>query len=223
MVSLLKITIVGPWIIDWNDSELCIPRKCASKAAIITADIGAIAKKKDIEDLVQKLADVIVYWNVNMRYSTLPEKSKTKKSGNCQDFIETVLSKIGIQPTFEGALDIFMKRMKNEGFSELIFETNSSYLKNTCMIKSKTKFATHKELDDFVIKMMKDLNFQSKTVFEKNLPGDFALLKSFDRAFWLRHLSLEKDEKFFPMEKDGRCECPFDDPRDSHSIIQEKE
>lgn len=158
-----------------------------------------------------------------MKYSTLPEKGKHKKSGNCQDFIDAVLTKIGIQPTYEGALDIFMKRMKNEGISELVYETNSSYLKNTCMIKSKTKFSSHKELDLFVINMMKNLDFQSKSIFEKNLPGDFSLLKSFDRALWLRHLSLEKDSKFFPYEEDGKCLCPFDDPRDSHSMIREKD
>jgi hypothetical protein len=46
------------------------------------------------------------------------------------------------------------------------------------------------------------------------------MLKSFDRAFWLRSNKLKSDEMFKPlMGKDGKIDCPFKDPVMTNSIL----
>jgi len=38
--------MIGPWLIEWNNSALCIPRKCVSRAALLSADIDSISTEK---------------------------------------------------------------------------------------------------------------------------------------------------------------------------------
>ena len=51
--------------------------------------------------------------------------------------------------------------------------------------EQKKEFKSHKELDEFVAKLI-----QEEPMFEENYPHEWGLLKSFDRAFWLRHVRL---------------------------------
>ena len=56
------------------------------------------------------------------------------------------------------------------------------------------------------------------------LIGAGLLLKSFDRAFWMRHLQDMKEDKYKPLPpaEDDVSEfpsgCPFKDPRETLSI-----
>jgi hypothetical protein len=54
--------------VQQNDSGLCFPRKIVSKAAVFTADLDSIATVGKFKDIIDKLADVITYWNGNMEY-----------------------------------------------------------------------------------------------------------------------------------------------------------
>lgn len=47
--------MIGPWMIDWNDSGICIPRKCVSQAALISADIGEIASEKKLDEIINNV------------------------------------------------------------------------------------------------------------------------------------------------------------------------
>ena len=58
--------------------------------------------------------------------------------------------------------------------------------------------------------------------FQSHARPEWQMLKSFDRAFWMRHLKFgtPKDEKavveakkYRPLhDEEGRLECPFNDP-----------
>lgn len=61
---------------------MCIPRKCVSRAALLTADIDSINTDKRVEEVVETLADVIVEWNTTKQYK---DRSTNKEiEGNCQ-------------------------------------------------------------------------------------------------------------------------------------------
>jgi hypothetical protein len=72
------------------------------------------------------------------------------------------------------------------------------------------QFDTHKELDDFVT-MVRTM---SPTYFDIDLVGkdDWVLLKSYDRAFWLRHFKCLEETAHQPHE------CPFMNPTISGSL-----
>jgi len=59
--------MIGPWLIEWNNSALCIPRKCVSKAALLSADIDSISTDKRVDEVVDILADVITEWNITKK------------------------------------------------------------------------------------------------------------------------------------------------------------
>lgn len=74
----------------------------------------------------------------------------------------------------------------------------------------KIVFKTHEELDKF------SKNILEKDVFFKhNYAEEWKLLKSFDRAFWLRYYRAEK-----PDNKPCPQGCPFDDPMVTVSMMR---
>lgn len=70
-------------------------------------------------------------------------------------------------------------------------------------------FKTHQELDEYVLDLLK-----KDPKFPQNHSNDYALLKSFDRAFWLRYYK-DKNEISTPHDQ-----CPFGNPHDSQSLYQ---
>ena len=91
---------------------MIIPRKCVSKAAFLSADIGAITKLEDIDNIVDILADEIADWNSKRHYNNTPKKPE---DSNCQDFVNELLKKLNIEPKFEGALGNYISNMKKTG------------------------------------------------------------------------------------------------------------
>lgn len=48
--------VVGPWYLEWNNSSLCIPRKCYSSAAILAADLDKFEKGGfDLQETIDKV------------------------------------------------------------------------------------------------------------------------------------------------------------------------
>jgi len=69
--------MIGPWLLEWNDSGLCVPRTCVSRAAFFTADLMTISSSKRINEVRDKIANVITKWNGTMSYtmaSTIKKK-----------------------------------------------------------------------------------------------------------------------------------------------------
>jgi len=64
-------------------------------------------------------------------------------------------------------------------------------------IKEKSKkFNSHEELDTFIHYLQK-----SDMEFELKYKNEWVLLKSFDRAFWMRYYKFPNDAKWCPCKK----------------------
>ena len=219
-----------------------------SQAAVVTADIDYISTVDRLEQVIDSLAKVICKWNVTMYYKqTGGDKSKY---GNCQDFVDDCMEALGVKLNFDGALKNFLARLRKTGNSKLQFEmtrefiekfnlvdiypslqralqqqdnTNSSNGSNTSDDEDPAGaivFNTHKELDKFVwILMNKDYEFQN------SYPCEYQLLKSFDRAFWVKAITYPNMQQFHPLYEDEeknqpppsnneerKHKCPFGDP-----------
>ena len=84
--------------------------------------------------------------------------------------------------------------------------------------ESSVKFQTHKELDLFVQGLKdKDLEFEFK------YKSEMILLKSFDRAFWLRYFKSPNNKITQPITAEiyGKeiQKCPFGNPRETKSMF----
>jgi len=234
--------IVGPWKLEFNDSGIVVPRKIMSQAAVVTADIDYISTVDRLEQVIDALAKVICKWNVTMYYKqTGGDKSKY---GNCQDFVDDCLDALGVKLNFDGALKSFLTRLRKTGNSKLQFEMTRDFIEKFKLVDlypslqralqqsidqaastsssededpaGALVFHTHKELDKFVWYLMeKDIDFNM------HHPCEYQLLKSFDRAFWVKAITYPNMEEFHPLYEDEdkpaapeerKHKCPFGDP-----------
>ncbi|KAG2373290.1 hypothetical protein C9374_012279 [Naegleria lovaniensis] len=195
--------VVGPWYLEWNDSSLIVPRKCYSGAAVLAADVDRSFKGPQVGEALDKISNIICNWNSNMMYS--------QQKANCQHFVDEICSALGIELKFKGALGDYCEKLRTFGSCELNY-TIPKELKEKCEFTQETwKFTSHAQLDDFVHTICK----KDPLYFEKR-QDDWSLLKSFDRAFWLRYYKNKKSEDFKPCSNG----CPFSDPATSGSIME---
>lgn len=145
--------------------------------------------------------------------------------------MKAVLDKLELKPVFTGALGNFFSDMKNKGTCEMVFRPDKSFLEQFNLPQPKYNFTTHRELDQFVADLKK-----INSTFQLDYPSEWGLLKSFDRAFWLRHIRFPEDEQWMPLmatkkieidngpdkgktvEERSVCDCGFQDPRITHSF-----
>ena len=75
-----------------------------------------------------------------------------------------------------------LARLRSEGRCEMVFECTPEFQETFEEPSAHIRFETHRDLDAKVEQwVLKDSNFITK------YPEEWALLKSFDRAFWLRY------------------------------------
>lgn len=200
--------VIGPWYIEWNNSSLCIPRKCYSGAATLAADLQppqGLSKKMTMEEAIEKVAKVVIDWNLNKTYD--------QSTANCQHFVDDVCRNLGIVTDFPGPLGEYISRLREKGICDMSFSLNPDLREKFEIKATKHTFNTHADLDTFVHKIL-----NKDPLFEENNKQEWALLKSFDRAFWLRHYKSPEDPKYKPLEDDNDSECPFRDPQVTLSL-----
>jgi len=211
--------IVGPYLLEWTEGSLCIPKSIGDSSALLAADITSISTLKvPIDQVIDRLAKLIVKWNTEYNYCVYRITGKQDNEGNCQDFVDSVLETLGVSFKPTGALKACIDTMRNKGVFEARYNPHAKARELAGLAESYL-FESHEELDLF-----------SKNLFNK-IPGfrlefqdDFKLLKSFDRAFWTRHLKV-KDAMYRPLTKQCdenddeslECACPFLDPRATRS------
>lgn len=195
--------VVGPWYLEWNNSSLCIPRKCYSSAAMLAADLDFGGAGFEINDTIDKISKVIIDWNLNKTYN--------QQSANCQQFVDDLCKALGVPINFEGPLGEYLNNLRSRGECELDFPITPDMRVNLDIKEAKKRFHTHQELDDFVKFLI-----GKEPMFMENYPMEWMLLKSFDRAFWLRHFKHPDDPKFLPDPH-----CPLGDPTVTTSFRRE--
>jgi hypothetical protein len=227
--------VIGPYKLEWTNSGICTPRLISSELSLFAVDIDEIATVGEYNTAIDVVAEVVAKWNGTMEYA---QNKSSAKNGNCQDFVEDMMSALGIDVKFSGAVQSYLKDMKTFGSCEMNFSMPDESFRKHFQIKEKSvTFKTHEELDRFVSNCIaKDIQF-GRTIYVQ----EFQLLKSFDRALWMRHLDHIKRTRtehttFKPFTESGteidivtchekqieKCACPFGDPRINCSFLYEK-
>jgi hypothetical protein len=192
--------------LEWSNKSLCIPKKIYSQSALLALDIKSHLETANVDDIIDKISECVCRWNAFHNYD--------RNKNNCQVFIEDLLICLGINPDqyYKGQLGDNLKKMKQFGHADVKFKV-SNELRELCGIKeSEKEFKTHKELDEFTKQLNEGCMKKYKDTYEMSFPEDAALLKSLDRAFWLRNYREKDKSEWQSLMKDGRCDCPFADP-----------
>eukprot|EP01080_Neovahlkampfia_damariscottae_P001184 gene1184-10698_t len=199
---------IGPWYLEWTNRALCVPKKIYSQAALICVDIDNDLEVVDVDFVIEKITEVIARWNVLHPYD--------KKENNCQAFVDDILLSLDIDPhlKFKGQLGSYVKKLRTKGECKIEYDI-PSVIREKCGFKHKTiSFQNHKELDEF----LKEVIDKFPKFLEDYRKTDAALLKSFDRAFWLRHYRDKKNADWQPLKEEGKQCCPFGDPEETRSF-----
>jgi hypothetical protein len=128
----------------------------------------------------------------------------------------------------------FLTEVKRNGSAMLGLKINDK-LARVCKLEVGTlvSFSSHHKLDGFVNNLMESANIQ------EDFPREWKLLKSFDRAFWMRYYSMyaqyqeaktnKHDElidglqmkmvAYSPIYTDKQQKCPFKDPTQTGSMM----
>jgi hypothetical protein len=109
---------------------------------------------------------------------------KQPNEGNCQDFVFSLIEHLGINVKFSGALEKFLTNMREKGLCDMVIELDKNFQSDFGLkiLDNKVTFTTHTELDKFVKSLIENENIN----FLEKYPNEYSLLKSFDRAFWMR-------------------------------------
>jgi len=201
--------IVGPWYLEWTNSSLIIPRRCTSTAALLAADVGTEFSGIEVHKAAQVIAEKVAEWNASYEYS--------QHHKNCQHFVDEICSSLGIELNFGGALQNYIKQCRTYGRCEIKYIVPEEIQKALEMTDNEIEFKAHIELDDFVRQVANTL----PDYFPANT-DDWMLLKSFDRAFWLRSFRYPTRSEYMPTEcsqETFHTSCPFNHPRATNSIV----
>lgn len=194
---------------------MCIPRRCFSGAALLAADVETTFRGPQVSEAIDKISDVVCNWNADVTYSSAKY--------NCQTFIDELCKVLNIKLEFKGSLGNFVKNLRATGQCDITYTPAQIVCTKLNLANEVITFNTHRELDDFVTKVREKV----PQYFELDPVGkdDWKLLKSFDRAFWLRKFKYmdQKKAKAQDMDQWEPHECPFNNPLDSGSILDWKQ
>eukprot|EP01080_Neovahlkampfia_damariscottae_P000026 gene26-4277_t len=223
--------MIGPWLLEWNKDEIIIPKACVSESAVLTADLPSLISFDNINEILEKIAKCIIYWNTNKQFCLHPTD---EKQGNSFDFVEDLMKIIGSSLPTDGPIGEFLRDSKRLGMTKLEFKLSTEFKNHFGLKKDIEKFRTHQQLDSYVDNLLE---------IDEELPSKFSseylFLKGIDRAFWMKSFhyeneihQLNEDQKISSEEKIQQLKslnenvekfkdsyCPFSDPRKTKSIL----
>lgn len=101
----------------------------------------------------------------------------------------------------------YLQNLRKKGICKMVYKIPTQVREFIGIKDKEVGFKTHEELDTFVHNLV-----AKEPLFAEKYPEDWMLLKSWDRAFWLRHYK-DKDNKNY-LAKD----CAFGDPQNTLSF-----
>lgn len=219
-------------------------------AALLAIDVDtiSISTPDSLDTLIDKLANLVIKWNTEYTYCLFRLAGKKSKEGNCQDFVDDVLSTLGITFNPQGPLKQCLETMRTKGKFEFVYYPSPEAKEYMNLKLNSYTFNSHEELDKLIHKY---------SLLEMNCKQDYNFLKSMDRFVVksdkvlislflqfntqshvvtipqtqvsicklcnLTFLVCHRDEESKPFEsiKYGTlmCDCPFGDPRETKSFL----
>jgi len=180
---------IGPFIIHWVNTSLARFDPLGSRKALLAIDLGEFHSGNP--EHVQQFKGIVntaIQWNLTKEYDT--------KSNNSQKFARVLCKQLKLEAPEKSnmAFKKYFRSLKQSG------EKKPFYVDSN---KETITFNTHAELDNYCHD-----NYSTLYDSEKENGGDeWALLKSFDRAFYFKLLR-ENNNAYRPTA----C-CPFGDPK----------
>jgi hypothetical protein len=197
---------IGPLVLGWNETELCIPQQNFSHETIFSIQLSKIELE---EEMIEKLAKFIIRWNTKMGYST---KSKPG-FGDSKNFFTHLIKEINIDIQHQTSMlitNIFLNLKK--------FVPSENFRKKY-KVEEFIKINDHYQLDSLLNSWV-----NVDPLFE-DCEQDLNYLKSMDRGFWMKYEASKQllEEEHSMALENSLCnsmehKCPFLDPKKTKSF-----
>jgi hypothetical protein len=154
----------------------------SAQASIVCADIESIATLDELDFVRDRLAEVIVKWNTTMYYKERDGSPERDHTGNCQQFIDEILSILKIDDCyaqFPIPLVNYLKKLRDEGYGEMEFEFDDVF---------KKKFFPENKPDLHIIDEIED---QEQTDKETKIMGIWDQYKNKSKIVFKTHEQLD--------------------------------
>jgi hypothetical protein len=195
--------IIGDTILEWNQSNLCIPKSCVGSGILMVFDVGTLPTSGAPISRLNQLCATIVEYNVNQAYS--------KKHQNSQHFVDACLKDLEINNTLPYIVQGHITQVLMNGTierQELLPDTERENFVEEFVSAAEAgqgilRFASHKELVHLCLHFMSKTraDFFTESQTQEEFRDLREILKGFDRAFRMK----EGNGVPFP-------ENPFDSP-----------
>lgn len=173
---------IGPYLFDWNTSEIVLPRTFRSRNVVLLIPINDVCVVPKTESNLLRISEFITEWNRNWKYSR-DSSNNQKKVGNCQHFVECLLQELRIQPSWQknGPIENYIGKLKSNALGG---ETLRIWDK-----QGEHEFQNHKALVEYYE------NF-ARSEADARIREEFRLiLKSIERCMMFRYWAT-KDERY---------------------------
>jgi hypothetical protein len=221
--------LIGAYKYEWNAAGLTYPRPAKSGQCVACIDLYTITNNDELNALHLKALDVLVKWNTTIVYDENPTDISQGK-GNCQMFVEDLLTHLGLEKhvlDFPPIIMQYLKSCRSSTLAEMKFPMSKEFREKFAIKEHVMMFKTHRDLDMFVCKLNKRRFSENR-----NFLGEQLLLKSFCRAFWLGKRKCDAERVVLAKQQGNSCpecpewfedfepgpECPFQEPHRTNSI-----
>eukprot|EP01101_Sappina_pedata_P005886 TRINITY_DN2801_c0_g1_i2.p1 TRINITY_DN2801_c0_g1~~TRINITY_DN2801_c0_g1_i2.p1 ORF type:complete len:333 (-),score=68.46 TRINITY_DN2801_c0_g1_i2:41-1039(-) len=187
---------IGPATIHWTAAGLADISETASASPLMTLEVGELdlADAAD-QQKMRRALDTIIEWNLTREYSM--------RADNCLTFVKQLCFAMDLQlpeMIYISPLGIWLDSLRNYGEICKFYEKDGN----------RVEFETHEELDTFIYNNPEILND----------PLDLALLKGFDRSFWMGFMNRKQNGEDVDGDENVDCPaahgCPFGDPAEKY-------
>lgn len=175
--------LMGPWLLEWNETSLCVPKKFSSSVYYLMEEFPILGTVDF--DAIDKVAEFVADWNSTKAYST--------KNCNCQHFVDTFIKNFDVPSLKMKSYAKYLTQMRKQGHGEAKYKVATPQSSKPHMVK----FETHEQLDTVIQHLCNNDPIKHE--------AEIDFLRLMDRMFWFRALATE-----FMDRSSGRFNIPIE-------------
>jgi len=184
--------LVGPWLMEWDETELCLPRRLIGRFDdLVKLDVKTIVGETKVTRALAKLSKAIAFWNTRMLYNDAPKTAEQRSyMDNGAAFVNDLLLELG-EITMGGGdpVKLMLSHFVDNAKTPAVYvpsEALHSEIDDLGLprMDGKIVFQSHEQLDKFYRDLLKDTGIRKSENFRIKFPHDHKALSLIDRLFW---------------------------------------
>lgn len=149
-LKFIAAVTVGPWYLEWNETNLVVPRKCCANSIVYAEEIGKPLGTLEIDCALSRTAQFITNWNASKTFNA--------ETCNSTHFAQELCESLELKwPTYTaGQFSDFLERIHSTGVSEMSLAPVNNL--QATSPKPNIIFKSHREFDEYLWEYMQSFD-----------------------------------------------------------------